>query len=156
MSWSGLVLAAVPGYTAAMHWITEYLAVGNAQDAASPPRLMTAVLNVAAESAIAPPEGRAYTWVPFREFAEADPVQLDEAVAWLERHDKGNRLLICCRAGMGRSVSVAIAYLCLMKGMPYQEALKVVSERRPGATPLPNLEETIRVVEELRQQRSRR
>ena len=138
-----------------MHWITEYLAVGSADDAAQPHRLMTAILNVAAENPIVPPEGRAYAWVPFREFAEADSIQLDEAVTWLEHHENGNCLMICCRAGMGRSVSVALAYLCLMKGMSYQEALKLVSERRPGATPLPDLEGTIRVVEELRQQRSR-
>ena len=133
-----------------MHPINEYLAVGNAQDAAQPAKFITVVLNVAAENKIDQPDGRAYTWIPFKEFAEADPVQLDEAVAWLEQHEKGNRLMVCCRAGMGRSVSVVIAYLCLAKNMPYQEAVTLVSARRPGATPLPNLEATIVFIKALR------
>jgi protein-tyrosine phosphatase len=137
-----------------MHLINEFLAVGNAEDAARPARLMTAVLNVAAENQIVPPDGRTYAWIPFKEFTEADPIQLDEAVAWLEQHADGNRLMVCCRAGMGRSVSVVIAYLCLVKDMPYQEAVKVVSLRRPGATPLPNLEATIQFVRMLREKRN--
>lgn len=136
-----------------MHLINEHLAVGNAEDAARPARLMTGVLNVAAENPIEPPVGYAYAWVPFTEFAEADPTQLDEAVAWLEEHEAGNRLMVCCRAGMGRSVSVVIAYLCLAKGMPYQEAVQEVCARRPGATPIPNLETAIRFVRTLRAKR---
>ena len=137
-----------------MHLINENLAVGNAQDAERPVRFMTAVLNVAAESQIEPPAGRAYAWIPFKEFAEADPTLLDEAVGWLERHEKDHRLMVCCRAGMGRSVSVVIAYLCLIKRVPYQDAVKEVTARRPGATPLPNLEGTIRLVHELRAKRN--
>jgi protein-tyrosine phosphatase len=136
-----------------MHVITDELAVGNAQDAANPHWLMSVILNVAAENRICPPEGRTYTWIPFTEFAAADPLQLDEAVSWLEQHEKGNRLLICCRAGIGRSVSVAIAYLCLVKGMPYGKALSMVVAGRPGALPLPELEETIRFLKDLRRKR---
>ena len=137
-----------------MHPINEFLAVGNAEDAAKPARLITVVLNVAAENQIAPPDGRVYAWIPFKEYAEADPVQLDEAVEWLEQHQHGNRLMVCCRAGMGRSVSVAIAYLCLAREMPYEEAVKLVAARRPGATPLPNLEATIQFVRMLREKRT--
>jgi protein-tyrosine phosphatase len=138
-----------------MHLINEHLAVGNAEDAARPARLMTGVLNVATENLIVPPVGCAYAWIPFTEFTEADPTQLDEAVAWLEEHDKaGNRLMVCCRVGMGRSVSVVIAYLCLAKGIPYQEAVQEVCARRPGATPIPNLEATIHVVRKLRAKRN--
>ena len=137
-----------------MHLINEYLAVGNAQDVVRPARLMTAVLNVAEENKIEPPEGRAYAWIPFKEFAEPDPVRLDEAVAWLEQHEKTHRLMVCCRAGMGRSVSVVIAYLCLTKAMPYEEAVRVVSARRPGATPIPNLEATIYFIRTLREKRN--
>ena len=137
-----------------MHLINEYLAVGNAEDAAKPAQLMTAVLNVAAENQIASTDGRTYASIPLKEFSEADPIQLDEAVAWLEQHEKGNRLMVCCRAGIGRSVSVVIAYLCLVKGMPYQEAVTLVSARRPGATPLPNLEATISFVKTLRGKRN--
>jgi protein-tyrosine phosphatase len=137
-----------------MHLINDRLAVGNAQDAARPVRIMTAILNVAAESQIDPPPGLVYAWIPFKEFAEADPTLLKEAIEWLEQHEKNHRLMVCCRAGMGRSVSVVIAYLCVIKGVPYQDAVKEVTARRPGATPLPNLEGTIRLVRELRAKRS--
>lgn len=137
-----------------MHPINEFLAVGNAQDAVKPAQFVTAILNVAAENQIEPPAGRTYTWIPFKEYAEADPIQLDEAVEWLEQYEKGNRLIVCCRAGMGRSVSVVIAYLCLAKEMLYEEAVKLVSARRPGATPLPNLEATIYFVRQLREKRT--
>src|SRR5205085_8485761 len=83
-------------YSFSMHLINEYLAVGNAQDAARPARLITAVLNVAEEIRIEPPVGRTYAWIPFKEFTEPDPLQLDDAVAWLEEHEKDNRLIVCC------------------------------------------------------------
>ena len=137
-----------------MHLINDNIAVGNAHDAERPVRLMTAILNVAAENQIDPPTGRVYAWIPFREFAEADPTLLKEAIEWLEQHEKNHRLMVCCRAGMGRSVSVAIAYLCVIKGVPYQDAVKEVTARRPGATPLPNLEGTIRLVRDLREKRN--
>jgi protein-tyrosine phosphatase len=137
-----------------MHLITEYLAVGDADDAANPQWLMSAILNVASETKVLPPQGRRYHWIPFTEFAAADPFQLDEAVSWLEQHKKGSRLLICCRAGIGRSASVAIAYLCLVENMPYQKATKLVVTRRPGASPLPELETAVRFVRQLRRTRT--
>ena len=136
-----------------MHLITDRLAVGNSDDAANPHWLMSAILNVASETTVIPPKGRAYHWIPFAEFAAADPFQLDDAVYWLEQHEKGGRLLICCRAGIGRSASVAIAYLCLVKDVPYPKASALVAAQRPGAMPLPELEATIRFVRDLRQKR---
>jgi protein-tyrosine phosphatase len=52
---------------------------------------------------------------------------------------------------MGRSVSVAIAYLCCVERMTYEDAVKLVSARRPGAAPIPNLKETIQEVQRMRQ-----
>lgn len=132
-----------------MHLITQQLAVGDAEDVLHPPAHVSVILNVAAEHRITSPSDRTYSWIPFIDFAAPDPFMLDEAVAWLEQHDTGN-VLICCRAGIGRSVSVAIAYLCLAKGLPYEEAFQIVSSRRPGATPLPDLEAAIRFVRKLR------
>jgi protein-tyrosine phosphatase len=136
-----------------MHLITEYLAVGKAEDALNPRWDQAAILNVASENRITPPPGRQYNWIPFIEFAPADPFQLDEAISWLEQCGKGSRLLICCRAGVGRSVSVAIAYLCLVDDLSYQNAVTLVAAQRPGASPIPNLESTIRFVRDLRQKR---
>jgi protein-tyrosine phosphatase len=55
---------------------------------------------------------------------------------------------------MGRSVSVVMAYLCCVEGMTYTEVLKVVMMRRPGAMPLPMLEEAITQVRLLREARA--
>src|SRR2546428_6512776 len=87
-----------------MHLINENLAVGNAQDAERPVRFMTAILNVAAESQIEPPAGRAYAWIPFKEFSEADPTLLDEAIEWLEPAEEDHPLVVWRPARMGPAV----------------------------------------------------
>jgi protein-tyrosine phosphatase len=56
---------------------------------------------------------------------------------------------------MGRSVSVVMAYLCCVEGMTYAEVLKLVLKRRPGAMPLPKLEEAITQLRLLREARVR-
>lgn len=136
-----------------MHYVTDTLLVGNAQDAEQPPPFVNGVLFLAEERRIEPPSGIAYARLPLKEFEEADPAVVEEAVAWLEEHAPSKRLMVCCRAGLGRSVSIVIAYLCCVKDMRYAEALLLLKARRPGATPLPNLEETIEKVQRMRQER---
>jgi protein-tyrosine phosphatase len=77
-----------------------------------------------------------------------------EAVQWLELRPPTERKLVCCRAGMGRSVSVVMAYLCCVEGKSYDEVLKLVMTRHPGAMPLPNLQVAIEQVRQLRRSRS--
>jgi len=137
-----------------MHFITESLLVGNINDACEPPTQISAVLLVAAEFTLRPPGWLLFGRIPFSEYAEAEPVLLDQAVSWIEQHLSGNRVMVCCRAGMGRSVSVAMAYLCCVQGMAYAEVLKLVTRRRPGAMPLPKLEEAIAQVRLLREART--
>ena len=136
-----------------MHSITETLLVGNINDAIEPPQQISAVLLVAAEFTIQPPSWLLYGRIPFSEYAEAEPLLLDQAVSWVEQHLSSNRVMVCCRAGMGRSVSVVMAYLCCVQGMTYDEVLKLVMKRRPGAMPLPNLEKAIIQVRLLREVR---
>jgi protein-tyrosine phosphatase len=138
-----------------MHWITETLLVGNISDASEPPSQVSAVLLVAAEFTIQPPSRLQYGRIPFSEYAEAEPRLLDQAVSWVEEHIAGNRIMVCCRAGMGRSVSVVMAYLCCVQGMTYDEVFKLVMTRRPGATPLPKLEDAITQVRVLREARAK-
>ncbi|MEO6307342.1 MAG: dual specificity protein phosphatase [Nitrospiraceae bacterium] len=76
-------------------------------------------------------------------------------MSWVEQHISDNRVMVCCRAGMGRSVSVVMAYLCCVQGMTYAEVLKLVMRRRPGAMPLPNLEKAITQVSLLREARAK-
>jgi protein-tyrosine phosphatase len=138
-----------------MHSITETLLVGNINDAIEPPQQISAVLLVAAEFTIQPPSWLLYGRIPFSEYAEAEPLLLDQAVSWVEQHLSSNRVMVCCRAGMGRSVSVVMAYLCCVQGMTYDEVLKLVMKRRPGAMPLPNLQEAITQVRLLRAARAK-
>lgn len=138
-----------------MHLITETLLVGNINDAREPPAKVGAVLLVAAEYTVEPPSWLLYGRIPFAEFAEAEPVSLDRAVNWVERHLSDHRVMVCCRAGMGRSVSVVMAYLCCVQRMTYTEVLKLVMTRRPGAMPLPMLEEAIAQVHLLREARTK-
>ncbi|MBI3355445.1 MAG: dual specificity protein phosphatase family protein, partial [Nitrospirae bacterium] len=77
--------------------------------------------------------------------------KLVRAVEWLEQRVSKSRTLVCCRAGMGRSVSVVMAYLCCVEGMGYADVLKLVMARRPGAMPLPNLEQAIDEIRRFRQ-----
>ena len=136
-----------------MHMITENLLVGNINDAREPPVKVGALLLVAAEFALESPGWVVSGKIPFSEYAEAEPLLLDRAVSWVEAHIADNRIIVCCRAGMGRSVSVAMAYLCCVQGMTYDQAFKLVMTRRPGATPLPNLEQAIAQVRLLREAR---
>lgn len=138
-----------------MHCITETLWVGNINDVSAPPPQIQAVLQVAAEFTVQPPHRVQSGRVPFVEYAKVEPLLLDQAVSWVEQHHQsGQRVMVCCRAGMGRSVSVVMAYLCSAQGMAYADVLKLVMARRPGATPLPKLEETIAQVCRLREARA--
>lgn len=134
-----------------MHHVTGSLLVGNVEDAKKPPSFVEGLLFLAAEHDIPPPDGLLFAKIPLIEFGQADPQQVHEAVAWLERHAPKKKIMVCCRAGMGRSVSMVIAYLCCVQGMGYPEALQLLKSRRPGATPLPNLEATIQSVLQMRQ-----
>lgn len=137
-----------------MHMITEKLLVGNINDAKEPPVKIGALLLVAAEYASESPSWLISGRIPFSEYAEAEPLLLDQAVNWVEQHISENRVMVCCRAGMGRSVSVVMAYLCCVQGMTYDEVFKLVMTRRPGATPLPKLEDAIAQVRRLREART--
>ena len=133
-----------------MHMISKQLLVGNIEAAREVHPAIGALLLVAQEYDVTPPSWVDYAKIPLKEFAAADPQQVREAVEWIERKIGSNRVLVCCRAGMGRSASIIIAYLCCVEGLSYGEALKLVSARRPGVLPLPSLEDTIALVKQLR------
>lgn len=126
-----------------MHMINKRLLVGNADDAKNPPPQVGAILMVAEEQNVAVPPRVIYAKIPLKEFGEPVVSALYEAVHWIEVHLPDHRLMVCCRAGMGRSVSVVIAYLCCVDGMTYADAVKLALTRRPGGMPLPRLEKVI-------------
>jgi protein-tyrosine phosphatase len=136
-----------------MHMISKRLLVGNADDARNPPPQVSAVLMVAEEQTVTVPSRVIYAKIPLKEFGEPAAAALYEAVEWIASHVADNRLMVCCRVGMGRSVSVVIAYLCCIEGMAYDDAVKLVLSRRPGGVPLPHLQEKIQDVCRRRQAR---
>ena len=134
-----------------MYQITDTLFVGNIYEVEKPPAQIGAILLVAEEFTPHPPAGVIYERIPFKEFGEAKPDALNQAIQWIARHHPDNRVLVCCRAGMGRSVSVVMAYLCCMQNMAYAEVLQLIMTRRPAACPLPNIQATIKQVQQLLQ-----
>ena len=133
-----------------MHQITDRRFVGNIYDARQPVAQVSALLLVAEEFVLDTPPGVIYERIPLKEYSDVTSLMLARAVEWVERHAPDNRVMVCCRAGMGRSVSVVMAYLCCVEDMTYAEVLKLVKTRRPGAMPLPKLEEVIQAVRRLR------
>jgi protein-tyrosine phosphatase len=133
-----------------MHLITDKLLVGSINDAREPPPVIGTLLLVAAEFTIQPAAWLDYRRIPITEYAEAEAVPLFQAIEWLEPRVPQGRALVCCRAGMSRSVSVVMAYLCCVEGMDYGDVFKLVMTRRPGAIPLPNLQSAIEQVRLLR------
>lgn len=133
-----------------MHMINKRLLVGNADEAKNPPPQVEAILMVAEEQNVTVPSRVIYSKIPLKEFGEPAVSAVYEAVQWIEAHLPDHRLMVCCRAGMGRSVSVVIAYLCCAEGMTYADALKLALTRRPGGMPLPHLDE---VIEQVRRRR---
>ncbi|ULA63949.1 MAG: Dual specificity protein phosphatase family protein [Nitrospira sp.] len=137
-----------------MHVISDALILGNIDEARNPMPGIAGLLLVAEEFQVEPPAWLDYEYIPFKEFSAVDPARLDRAVAWLEARAPGTRTLVCCRAGMGRSASVLIAYFCCNQGLSYEDAVAFVKARRPGAMPLPQLQTTIEKVMKLRASRA--
>lgn len=133
-----------------MHMVTDSLLVGNLEDAQNPSPAIGGLLFVAQEHTVCPPVWIDYTKIPMKEFTEPDPLLLAQSVQWIEDHLANNRVMVCCRAGMGRSVSVVIAYLCCVQGMLYEEAVRLAKTRRPGAMPLPGLQAAVEEVCKIR------
>ena len=132
-----------------MDYITDRIAVGGISDALEPPLKITALLNVAMEHDIKS-QGRLYKKIPLPDMREAPVDLLYKAVEWIEQNEGENKILVSCHAGIGRSPSVVIAYLCCVKGMGFDEAVEYVARRRHAISPLPNLNITIGRVKEIR------
>lgn len=137
-----------------MHMINKRLLVGNADDARNPPPQVGAVLMVAEEQNVTVPDRVRYAKIPLKEFGEPTAAAISQAVEWIEANLPSQRVMVCCRVGMGRSVSVVIAYLCCVEDMAYADAVKLVLTRRPGGMPLPRLQHVIDVVTDRRLKRS--
>ncbi|WP_461863720.1 protein-tyrosine phosphatase family protein [Thermococcus sp.] len=71
---------------------------------------------------------------PIEDFTAPSLGQLLEILRWIDaRVREGKRVLIHCLGGLGRSGTVAVAWLMYSKGLPLREALARVRSIRPGA-----------------------
>ena len=133
-----------------LHEVSPGLWVGNAVTATqAATERFQAVLNMAQEIELTfPPEaGIAYRKMGLPDGAgrPIPPETMREAVAWLrDEVGQGKKVLVCCQHGLGRSGSIAIAYVCaLHPAWTYDQALALVKERHPHVLPHRGLRETI-------------
>lgn len=130
-----------------MDFITPRIAIGTFYEARGlvtrrPPEV-GAVLNVAAEVNLPPPDGGDY---PF-EYCKVglvdggnSTVRLIAAVtALLDLCGRHSRVLVHCRQGISRSVVVVALGLAIWEGTDLESALQEVCRRRPFAGPHPAL-----------------
>ncbi|MEW6378107.1 MAG: dual specificity protein phosphatase [bacterium] len=123
--------------------------VGNLIAASKAPELgFQAVLNMAEELNIGFPSGG----VEYKKIALADgahnpipPEKILDAVSWIQQQvKKGHKVCVNCRAGIGRSGSIGIAYLYASNpAWPYSRALQAAWDKKPNIYPHKNLQETL-------------
>ncbi|MBP1912398.1 protein-tyrosine phosphatase family protein [Thermococcus stetteri] len=71
---------------------------------------------------------------PIPDFTAPSIEQLLQILRWIEERVKGGkRVLIHCMGGLGRSGTVAVAWLMYSRGLSLREALMEVRKKRPGA-----------------------
>lgn len=121
-----------------MDFVLDRLALGNAADAVSPAGV-DALLCVAAELGAPLLDGLRFHKVPIVDFRPLPATQLGEAVEWIETQARSGRVLVYCNAGVGRSTSVVVGYLCVARGMGFGQAVEFVARRRPHMSILPEL-----------------
>jgi protein-tyrosine phosphatase len=121
--------------------IVERIAIGTVSDAQSTPEHITAFLNLAEEIDVTV-EDKLYHKVPIKDFAPISPAHMSEAILWIGEHVLHHEILIFCNAGIQRSPSIVIAYLCSI-GFGYDEALRFVTNKKLGTSPVPNLMQSI-------------
>jgi protein-tyrosine phosphatase len=124
-----------------MKFIMENLAIGSYEDALNPPCEITALLNVANEKDIE--TDLFYHKVPIIDMQPIPSEQMKEAVEWIRDHIDRYKIMVFCNAGIGRSPSVVIGYLCCFKGLRFGDVVEFVAKRKPDISILPELIRTI-------------
>lgn len=117
--------------------VLDRLAVGSAADARRASETFTAILNVAEEVDLAVP-GKTCHKIPLKDLIPISPEAMSEAIMWIKEHIRHQGVLVVCKAGIGRSPSIAIGYLCSV-GFGYDEAVRFVAGRQGDISPVPNL-----------------
>lgn len=122
----------------AVYSILDHLSVGPYDEAVSPPDNVDALLNVAEEHDL-PETGRITHKVPVTDMRPIPVDQLEEAVRWIDTHIADHHIYLFCNAGVGRSPSVAVSYLCCYRGYGFGEAVEYLARRKSDVSTLPEL-----------------
>ncbi|WP_297458197.1 dual specificity protein phosphatase family protein [Thermococcus sp.] len=86
---------------------------------------------------------------PIPDFGAPSFSQLLGILRWIEKRVwDGKKVLIHCFGGLGRSGTVAVAWLMYSKGIPLREALRRVRSVRPGAVESDEQIAVLKVLEE--------
>ncbi|HZD09880.1 MAG TPA: dual specificity protein phosphatase [Candidatus Binatia bacterium] len=106
-----------------------------------------AVVNIRAERqddvALYEAHGIDYLQLKVYDILIPPPEIIDEGVAFIHKHvQAGKTVLVHCAKGRGRSVTLLAAYLMRYEGLTFDEANKLLREKRP----LSNLQERHRAV----------
>lgn len=119
-------------------WITSDWAVGAAPPVDALPALVRAgissVLDLRAEATLQHESysrlGLDFLHLKVRDGWAPSPEQLQEGVRWvLDQVATNHKVLICCRAGSGRSVTMGFAIL-LSQGYSLQQAFSIIARHR--------------------------
>ncbi|MEA2075404.1 MAG: dual specificity protein phosphatase [Euryarchaeota archaeon] len=102
---------------------------------------MTALLNVAKEKDIE--TNHLYHKVPIVDMQPIPSEQMKEAIEWIRNRIDRYKIMVFCNAGIGRSPSVVIGYLCCFLEYSFGEAVEFVAKRKPDISILPELIRTI-------------
>ena len=121
-----------------MNFILDHLSIGNFEDAQDPSAGIDALLCVAQEIDLAHVRCL-YCKVPIVDMQPIPEDQLKEAVLFIRDHIKNHKIMVFCNAAVGRSPSVAVAYLSCVEGYGYGEAVEFVAAKKPYMSTLPNL-----------------
>lgn len=132
-----------------MNFILDNLAIGKYGEALNPPSDISALLNVANEKDIGETT-LLYHKIPIIDMQPIPAHQMKEAVEWIEHHIISYKIMVFCNAGIGRSPSVVIGYLCCSLGYGFGQAIEFVAKIKPHISILPNLIRTIEEVKDLK------
>lgn len=129
-----------------LDWVTDRLAVGGALPAGSAAHLSVAhdvhaVVDLRAEACDDAAEldaaGIAFLHLPTPDLCAVSASMLDEGVDWVrERLARGERVLIHCEHGIGRSATLALCVLAA-EGVEPLAALKLAKSAREKVSPSP-------------------
>jgi protein-tyrosine phosphatase len=120
-----------------MTQITNNLWVGSLDDAYDTSIIsnVSHIMNVASELELLPRINHTYIKIAVNDDDMDTNITtiLDECIAWItQAHNKDNgTVLVHCLEGKSRSVCVCLAYMCVIEGMTFTDALNLIKTKRP-------------------------